>query len=125
MAKLTLNPLLAQLSGTINNLTVRQTAHGPVVTPKGQTPRQWSPVQRANRARMTEASAFYRTQMSDPMQAAHHRARAKELGLPVSAFVIGGYIKHGTRFAALEAPRFGPEREFDGRDGSDLESAGE
>jgi hypothetical protein len=125
MAKLTLNPLLAHLSGTIDRLTVRQTPHGAVITPKAETPRKWSSEQRANRQRMSEASRFYRAQMCDPARAAHLRARAKEMGLPVSAFVIGGFIKHGDRFATWEAPPATPRGEFDGRDGGDVESAGE
>lgn len=121
MAKIKLNDLLQGVSGSIGTLTIKQTRHGPVLVPKGETPRRWSDKQVAHRYRMFEAKYFYYEQMHDPARAAEHRARAKQLGLPVSSYLIGGYMKHGPAFATTLASGNIPGGPADGRDGADCE----
>ena len=122
MAKAKLNPLLSGMKGSIGRLTVRETPHGTVVTRKGKNPEEWSAKQKAQRLQLKfQASNFYWHQMSDPEKAAHYRARAKERRIPVSAFVMGGFMKHGAAFAEMEAPHQAPGGETAGRDGADVE----
>src|SRR4051812_17861548 len=121
MAKVQFNPLLAQIRGSIDGLTVRQTPHGPVMTPKADPPKRWSVAQKRHRERMREAGWFYRHEMRNSDRAAHYRARALERGIPVSSFVMGGFIRYGEAFAAMETPTALPHSEADGRDGGDAE----
>ncbi len=122
MAKVRLNSTFNQFSGSIDKFVFKQTEHGTVVTPKPNKPETWSVKQYAHRERMKYgASRFYREQKRDPVRFAHYQARAKELKIPVSAFVMGGFMKHGAKFAVLEAPPQPPAPESDGRDGGDAE----
>ena len=124
MAKLKLNALLNQVTGSVGRITIKQTPHGPVVSgkPKKNKKRKWSGAQKTNRARMgQQARWFYRHQMEDPVRAAHYKARAKQEKIPVSAFVMGGFMKYGENFAVMEAPGEPPGGQFDGRDGGDAE----
>jgi hypothetical protein len=122
MAKAKLNPLVQQLSGRVGGLVFKQTAHGTIISPKGETPRKWSAKQKAQRRRLTvEAKLFYRREMADPVKAAHYRSRARQEKIPVSAFVMGGFMKHGPRFAELEQAGGPPGGQADGRDGMDAE----
>ena len=121
MAKLKLNDLLHEIRGSIGNLTIKGGPHGPIIIPKPATPRRWSAKQKAHREKMRVARWFYREQMSDPARAARHRARAKELGIPVSSYVMGGYLKHGPAFEDPQTPGNTPGGLADGRDGADCE----
>ncbi len=123
MAKAKLNAALTQLSGTLDAWSYRDTDRGTVVARKGHRRRPWSEAQKAQRIKLArEAATFYRREMRDPAKNAHYRARARELKLPVSSFVMGGFMKHGARFSELEgpgAPNAGGEAS--GRDGADAE----
>lgn len=122
MVKAKLNPALTQFSGEIKGLVFSQTKQGTIVATKGERRRPWSPRQEMQRRRMTnEAALYYHREMQDPAKNAHYRARAKELRRPVSAFVMGGYMKYGARFAEMEDPTRSPAGEALGRDGVDLE----
>jgi hypothetical protein len=121
MAKLKSNGILQEIRGTLGIFTIKDTPRGPIVTQRPEIPRRWSAKQVAQRARMTEARRFYRDEMTDPIRAAHYRARAKERALPISSFVMGGYLKHGAGFRDLEAPTATPGGQADGRDGADCE----
>jgi len=94
MAKLTLNSALTQLRGSIDNLVVKHTPHGAVLSrwPDMSTVR-WSSAQTARRQLMQEASHYYQTVMEEPEQADRFRALAKQNNIPVSAFVIGEYMR--------------------------------
>jgi len=123
MAKAKLNSALTKLSGTIDNWVYSDTAHGPVIARKGRRRRPWSQAQKEQRRRLTQdAAAFYHAEMRDPAKNAHYRARAKALNLPVSAFVMGGFMKHGPRFSERESPGAASTGgETTGRDGADGE----
>jgi hypothetical protein len=57
--------------------------------------------------------------MADAVKAEHYRRRAKDLGLPVSSFVMGGYQKYGRHFAEMDQPA--ASAELEGRDGAATE----
>jgi hypothetical protein len=122
MAKIKFNPLLAEVSGSIGKLTVRPTAHGMVLSSKPAERDNWSPAQKSNREKLgLYARIFYRQQMSNAACADHYRARALALSIPVSAFVMGGFMKHGEAFAEMERPFAAPDGQADGRDGADAD----
>jgi hypothetical protein len=122
MAKAQLNSGLNQLNGMIDGWVYKQTPHGTTVSRRPDKPRDWSEAQQANRIRMKQgARQFYWAQMSDSVRAAHYRARALELKIPVSSFLMGGFMKHGARFAEMEKPVPPRGRDEAGRDGGDAD----
>ena len=121
MAKVKFNSVLNQLSGELDQWIFRQTIYGPRVSPKGERRRPWSQAQANQRERLKAAGRFYRAEMRDPLKNARYRARAKEAKIPVSAFVMGGFLKFGTRFADLENPASATGAELAGRDGGEAD----
>ena len=102
MAKVTLNPALAKLHGSIDGMVIKNTPHGMVLARRPDMSRvRWSPAQRAHRRRMQAAAEHYRKVMADPEEAARCTARARKLKVPVSSLVMGEYLKA----AASAAPR--------------------
>ena len=96
MAKLDLHSFLSRVSGRVGDVVVRQTRAGPVVSRLPDTSKmKWSPAQRARRKLMRDAGAHYRAVMSDPKQAERYRALAAKKKIPVSALVMGEFIKRG------------------------------
>ncbi len=94
MAKLQLNSALRDLRGSLDNLVVRRTPYGKVLSRKPDMSRvKWSPSQLAQRQKMKSAASQYRKLMSDPAQAARHTARAAKLGIPVSSLVMGELLQ--------------------------------
>ena len=121
MAKIKLNDLLQEVSGSIGCLTVRRTRHGHILTPRIRRRRRWSDKQAAQRTKLQAASRFYRFEMREPERAAFYRARARELGWPVSSYVMRGFMKHGKAFAGLHAAGAAPGGGIEGRDGADCD----
>ena len=117
MGKVKLTTFVTEARGAIGNVVFRTTRHGVVVTRKPQRVCRWSKAQREYRERMKSAGRFYKGEMADPEKRRHYVGRAAELNIPVSAFVIGGFMKHGPDFARLEAPR--ARVELAARDGVD------
>ena len=94
MAKLVLNSVLQQLRGSIDNLVVRRTSHGAVLSRRPDMSRvKWSSAQKKQRRLMQEAAQHYRTVMEDPKQAARYRSLAARKKIPVSSLVMGEYLK--------------------------------
>lgn len=122
MAKVKLNAALTHLSGTIEHWVYRQTPDGTIVSPRAKRKQPWSHKQKAHRVKMSqEAAELYHAEMRDPAKNATHRLHAKAQGSPVSAYVMGGYMKRGTRFAELHATDSPLDSELSGRDGSDCD----
>lgn len=120
MAKVKFNPTLTEVRGTVGNLIFRQTVHGAEINSKPTRPKRWSVKQKAHRTRLREAALFYRKQMADPTRRAYYEARARERHIPVSAYVMGGYMKYGTNFAENDPGR-NAANDVDGRDGADVD----
>jgi hypothetical protein len=96
MAKIARHSFLSRLSGRIGDVVVRQTRAGPVMSRRPDMSKvKWSPAQRARRKLMRAAGAHYRVVMSDPKEAARYRALAAKKKIPVSAFVMGEFLKRG------------------------------
>lgn len=96
MAKLDLHSFLYRVSGRVGNVVIRQTRTGAVMSRLPDTSKvKWSPAQRARRKLMREAGAHYRAVMSDPAQADRYRALAAKKKIPVSALVMGEFLKRG------------------------------
>ncbi len=96
MAKIDLSSFLSRMSGRIGDMVVRQTRTGPVLSRVPDMSKvKWSPAQRARRKLMREAGAHYRAVMSDPKQADRYRALAAKKKIPVSALVMGEFLKRG------------------------------
>lgn len=94
MAKLQLNSALRDLRGSIDNLVIRRTPYGKVLSRKPDMSRvKWSAAQIAHRQRMKAAASEYRRLMSDPAQAARLVARAAKQGVPVSSLVMGQLLR--------------------------------
>ncbi len=94
MAKLQLNPALSDLRGSLDNLVIRRTPYGKVLSRKpDMSGVKWSAAQIAQRQRMKSAASEYRKRMSDPAQAARLAARAAKLGVPVSSLVMGELLR--------------------------------
>jgi len=98
MARLTLNSALVQLRGSIDGLVIKHTPQGAVLSRRPDMSRvKWSPAQKARRKLMQEAAEHYRTLMEDPKQASRYRALATKKKIPVSAFVMGEYLKRAAK----------------------------
>jgi hypothetical protein len=94
MAKLQLNSALRDLRGSIDNLVIRRTPYGKVLSRKPDMSRvKWSAAQLAHRQRMKVAASKYRKLMSDPVQAERLKARAAKRGVPVSSLVMGPLLR--------------------------------
>ena len=94
MAKTQLNPSFTQIRGAIDGLVFRQSPSGPVVSRRPDMSRvKWSPAQKARRKLMHDAARHYRAMMKDPAQAARYTKLAAQQKIPVSALVMGEYMK--------------------------------
>jgi hypothetical protein len=94
MAKVQLDSLITQLRGSLGNVVVRHTPHGPVLSRRpDMSGVKWSPAQKAHRKRMKAAAAHYRATMADPAQAARYLKLAARQKIPVSSLVMGVYLK--------------------------------
>jgi len=101
VAKLRLNSALAQLRGTIDGLVIKHTPHGAVLSRRpDMSSVKWSSAQKARRKLMQEASQYYRAAMEDSKQATRYRALARKNKIPVSAFVMGEYLKRAGKAIA-------------------------
>jgi hypothetical protein len=100
MAKVHLNPALTQLQGTVDGMVIKHTPHGSVLSRRPDMSRvKWSPAQIAHRKLMKDAATHYRAMMADPGKASQCIVRAKKTGVPVSAMIIGEYLKRARNSA--------------------------
>jgi hypothetical protein len=95
MAKAKLSPLLVELRGTLGRgMVLRRSPRGIVVSRSPDMSKvKWSPAQKAQRELMEQARLYYRQEMAKPAKATRYRTLARKAGIPVSAYVMGGFMR--------------------------------
>ena len=77
------NILMEGVSGMLGDVVVFRQLRGKTIMAKRPSkPRFQSELQRANRSRFAEASAFAKQIMQDPQKKEYYKAKARRLGLP-------------------------------------------
>jgi hypothetical protein len=94
MAKIKLDPLFAEISGTLGDLVFKKSRNGEAIV--SRRPRKSntepSPAQKAQRERFRLAAAYARAALADPEVGASYRERAAKEGMSPFALARADYF---------------------------------
>ena len=100
MGKTQLHPPFAALRGRVGDLVFKQYSYGTVVT---RVPRmgkvEWSPAQRAHRAKVRLAAKFYREVLSDAALKKKYQAIARKKKIPLPAATLAAFMRRERKSA--------------------------
>ena len=96
MAKVTLNPMIEEITGKLGNYVFRRAPSGKLILGKApdMSRVKWSKAQKENRQHFKKAVAYSKAAMAEPNVRAHYQKEATEKGkrpydLAVSDFLRG------------------------------------
>lgn len=92
MAKLTLNSALSGIHGRIDNWVYRRFGDRMIIGRRPEFTGPPSAAQLAVREKFSEAAAYARTALADPVRQPLYQTAARAKGRPLFAFVMGDYL---------------------------------
>lgn len=95
MAKITLNPMIDDLSGKIGQFVLRRAPSGKLILSKApdMSRVKWSKAQKENRQRFKKAVAYAREALADPKVRARYEKRAVKEGKRAHDLAMSDYLK--------------------------------
>jgi hypothetical protein len=96
MAKVSLNPSLAGISGRVSNFVYRQQNGQTVVLEHTERKDRPSRAQKQNRGRFTEAKDYAKRVLADPLRRECYRRLAAERKCPSNALLIANFLNPPT-----------------------------
>lgn len=95
MAKITLNPMIDELSGKIGQFVLRRAPSGKLILSKApdMSSVKWSRAQKENRERFKKAVAYSKAVMANPNVRAHYEKEAAKKGKRPYDLAVSDYLK--------------------------------
>jgi hypothetical protein len=95
MAKIKLDPLFAEISGTLGDLVFKRSRNGQTIVSKRprKSSAEPSPAQLAQRERFRLAAAYATAALADPELGALYRERAAKAGMSAYALARTDYLQ--------------------------------
>ena len=95
MAKVKLNPLIVQVSGTMGNFVFKKSRRGEAIVASCPRKSKTEPseAQKAHRERFKQAVAYARAALADPAVRTHYEERAAKEGKGAFAAAQSDYFK--------------------------------
>jgi len=92
MAKVKLNPSLAQVQGKVDQWVYRERDGKTQVFPYQKHPDRPTPAQTGHRQRFRDAQIYAKKILADPLLSLRYRELAVERGCPANAILIGNFL---------------------------------